>query len=98
VRVESRGRFGGVLPLPRFVQHPLTALIVAAAHVYLSSGHLLELFSGRGVHWTDLWKGFGALAGAYVFTALASRGLARRRILVRASDEADRHSMVSPSL
>jgi hypothetical protein len=27
------------------------------------------------VEWTHIWKGFGALAGAYVFAALASRGL-----------------------
>jgi hypothetical protein len=97
MRGESKGRFGRALPLPRFVQHPLTALIGAAAHVYLASGHLLELFSGRGVHWTDIWKGFGALAGAYVFTALASRALVGQRASARSSDEADRQSLVSPS-
>ena len=35
-----------------------------------------SLFAGD-VQWTHIWKGFGALAGAYVFAALASRGLAR---------------------
>jgi hypothetical protein len=98
VRGEGKGRFRGALPLPRFVQHPLTLLIVAAAHVYLASGHLIDLFSGRGVHWTDIWKGFGALAGAYVFTALASRALARQRPSARASDDTDRQSVVSPSM
>jgi hypothetical protein len=98
MRGASKGRFGGALPLPRFVQHPLTLLLVAAAHVYLASGHLMDLFSGRGVHWTDLWKGFGALAGAYVFTALASRGSARQRTSAPSSDETDRQSLVSPSM
>jgi len=66
------------LPLPAFVLHPLTAVGIAVMHVYLASGHLSKLFSGP-VHWTDMWKGFGALAGAYVFAALASRGFARRK-------------------
>ena len=97
MKAESKSRFGGVLPLPRFVRHPLTLLIVAAAHVYLASGHLIDLFSGRGVHWTDIWKGFGALAGAYVFTALASRGMARQRASALSNAETDRQSMASPS-
>jgi len=67
--------FRFVLPLPAFVLHPLTAAGVAAVHVYLAAGHLAELAAGN-VEWTHLWKGFGALAGAYVFAALASRGLA----------------------
>jgi hypothetical protein len=37
---------------------------------------LVNLFSGD-VQWTHFWKGFGALAGAYLFAALASRGLAQ---------------------
>ena len=97
MKTESRSRPGGALPLPRFVQHPLTSLIVAGVHVYLASGHLLQLFSGRGVHWTDIWKGFGALGGAYVFTALASRSLARQRASALASEEPERQSMASPS-
>jgi hypothetical protein len=64
-----------VLPLPRFVLHPFTAAGIAVLHVYLAQGHLFKLFSAP-VQWTDIWKGFGALAGAYVFAALASRGLA----------------------
>jgi hypothetical protein len=97
MKTESQRRFGGVLPLPRFVQHPLTSLIVAAVHVYLAGGHLVNLFGGSGVQWTDVWKGFGALGGAYVFTALASRALARQRTSFHASGEADRQSMASPS-
>ena len=27
------------------------------------------------MEWTHIWKGLGALGGAYVFAALASRGL-----------------------
>ena len=69
--------FRFVLPLPGFVLHPLTAVVVAAVHVYLAFGHLSELFGGE-LQWTHIWKGFGALGGAYVFAALASRALARR--------------------
>jgi hypothetical protein len=67
-----------ILPLPAFVLHPLTALFLGAVHIYLATGHLSKLFGGP-IHWTDIWKGFGALAGAYVFAALASRGLAQHR-------------------
>jgi hypothetical protein len=63
-----------VLPLPRLFLHPVTALLVAAVHVYLSWGHLGSLATGD-LRWTHFWKGFGALAGAYVFAALASRSL-----------------------
>jgi hypothetical protein len=66
------------LPLPAFVLHPLTALILAAVHVYLATAHLAELAAGH-VDWTHLWKGFGALAGAYVFAALASRRVSSPR-------------------
>ena len=69
--------FRFVLPLPTFTFHPLTAALIAATHVYLAAEHLLKLFGGE-VTWTNIWKGFGALAGAYVFAALASRGLAKR--------------------
>jgi hypothetical protein len=72
VKVRNAARFRTVLPLPAFVLHPLTALIIAAVHVYLAGGHLLKLFGGE-VTWTNIWKGFGALAGAYVFAAVASR-------------------------
>ena len=60
------------LPLPAFVLHPLTSVMLAVVHVYLATGHLIELVAGH-VEWTHIWKGFGALAGAYVFAALASR-------------------------
>ena len=66
------------LPLPAFVLHPFTALLIALMHVYLAAGHLLKL-SGGEMTWTNIWKGFGALGGAYVFAALASRGLVRRK-------------------
>jgi hypothetical protein len=66
----TRSKF--VLPLPRFVFHPVTTLAVAAVHVYLASVHLIALAAGQ-VNWTNIWKGFGALLGAYVFAALASR-------------------------
>ncbi len=88
-------RFGRPLPLPRFVQRPTTSLIVAGVHVYLASGHLSTLFGGGGVHWTDIWKGFGAPAGAYVFAALASRGLARQRVPTLDRGEAEQRSAVS---
>src|SRR5215475_1054349 len=69
-----RPRF--ILPLPRFVLRPYTAVAIAAVHVYLGVGHLSKLFGGE-VEWTHIWKGFGSIGGAYVFAALASRGLAR---------------------
>jgi len=65
-----------VLPLPGFVMHPLTTAAIAVVHVYLAAGHLWSLIGGE-VQWEHGWKGFGALGGAYVFAALASRGLAR---------------------
>jgi hypothetical protein len=68
--------FRFVLPLPSFVLSPLTAAVIAAVHVYLAAGHLWQLIAGD-VQWTHCWKGFGALAGVYVFAALASRGFAR---------------------
>jgi hypothetical protein len=64
------------MPLPGFVLNPITALVIAAVHVYLAAGHLSKLFGGE-ITWTNIWKGFGALAGAYVFAALASRGLTK---------------------
>jgi hypothetical protein len=66
---------GFVLPLPGWVLYPYTALFIAAIHVYLGVGHLTELFRGPP-QWTDIWKGFGAMFGAYVFAALATRGFA----------------------
>ena len=65
-----------VLPLPGFVLHRYTAVVIAVVHVYLSAGHLSKLFAGD-LEWTHFWKGFGALAGAYIFAALATRGFAR---------------------
>ena len=69
-------RHNFVLPLPRFVLHPFTAASIATAHVYLAFGHLSKLFGGEA-QWTHFWKGFGALLGAYVFAALASRRFAK---------------------
>lgn len=66
------------LPLPGWVLSPYTAIVIAAVHVYLSIGHLSVLFHGSA-QFTDFWKGFGALGGAYVFAALATRGFARSR-------------------
>jgi hypothetical protein len=65
-----------VLPLPSFVLQPYTAVVIAIVHIYLSVGHLSNLFGGD-VQWTHFWKGFGSLGGAYVFAALATRGFAR---------------------
>jgi hypothetical protein len=67
-----------VLPLPRFVWHPFSAMAIAAVHLYLAAGHVSELMLGN-VEWTHIWKGSGALGGAYVFVALASRTLSARR-------------------
>jgi hypothetical protein len=64
------------LPLPAFVLHAYTAVAIAILHLYLAAGHLTKLFGGD-LQWTHVWKGFGALAGAYIFAALASRGITR---------------------
>jgi hypothetical protein len=65
-----------VLPLSDFVLQPCTAIVIALVHIYLSVGHLSQLFGGD-VQWTHFWKGFGSLGGAYVFAALATRGFAQ---------------------
>ena len=77
MRESVLARTAPVLPLPSFVLRPLASVIVAVAHVYLALSHLVPLFGGEW-QWTHVWKGVGALAGAFVFAALASRGLARR--------------------
>ena len=41
----------------------------------MSSPRTSELFRGPP-QWTDIWKGFSAMFGAYVFAALATRGFA----------------------
>jgi hypothetical protein len=74
--MNAQGTLRFVLPLPGFVLHRYTALVIAIVHIYLSLGHLSKLFGGE-LQWTHFWKGFGALAGAYIFAALASRGFAR---------------------
>src|SRR5215831_1229006 len=75
-----------VLPLPGFVLHPLTSVVVCVVHIYLAIGHLGPLAAGD-VQWTHIWKGFGALAGAYVFAALASRRMSVGRCLSPVPDE-----------
>lgn len=70
-------RYRFVLPLPRFVMHPIASVTVSAVHLYLAAGHLAEFASGK-IEWTPFWKGFGALFGAYVFAALASRRMSNR--------------------
>ncbi|MGC1645903.1 MAG: hypothetical protein WA741_08745 [Candidatus Sulfotelmatobacter sp.] len=76
MKVHGGMSLRAALPLPAFVLHPLTAAGIAVMHVYLAAGHLLI---GGEVTWTNVWKGFGALAGAYLFAALASRGRVKRR-------------------
>ena len=67
-----------VLPLPRFLFNPLIFVAIAAIHTYLSVEHLSHLVAGE-IEWTHIWKGFGAVIGAYVFAALATRRFAVRR-------------------
>lgn len=88
-----RGR-SFALPLPAFVLHPVTALVIACTHIYLGAGHLLKLFNGD-VQWTHFWKGFGALAGAYVFAALASRRLVRLPGQQQGQQQSRQHEMMS---
>jgi len=78
MRENDSQKRGMVLPLPSFVLQPITAVIISVVHIYLAAGHLFHLFSGE-VFWEHIWKGFGALGGAYVFAAIASRGFARKK-------------------
>jgi hypothetical protein len=68
-----------MLPLPRFVLHPLTAMAIAVTP---------RLSGRRSCGVTHIWKGTGALFGAYVFAALASRRAAKplRRTIVKECD------------
>lgn len=63
------------LPLPGLVTGRPFCLLLAAIHFWLGCGHLGALARGA-LAWTHVWKGFGAVLGAYVFVALA---LGRRR-------------------
>ena len=76
VKGDKPVAFRFVLPLPSFVLHPLTSVVVCVVHIYLAVGHLGPLAAGD-VQWTHFWKGFGSLGGAYVFAALATHGSAR---------------------
>ena len=67
--------FRTVLPLPAFVLHPLTAVVIAAVHVYLAFGHLSELIGGD-IQWTHIWKGFGAWP-AHTFRGAGRRSIGR---------------------
>jgi hypothetical protein len=64
-----------MLPLPRFATRPWFFGLLAVVHVYLGGGHLLHLVQ-QPLSWTDTWKGFGAIFGAYYFIALAVRSRA----------------------
>ena len=84
-----------VLPLPRFVLHPLTAAAIAAVHLYLAYGHLTKLAAGE-VEWEHIWKGFGPLLGAYVFAALTSRRIptSLRHALPKPNDDTGHSDLV----
>jgi hypothetical protein len=94
MKVHGGMSLRAALPLPAFVLHPLTAVGIAVMHVYLAAGHLLKLIGGE-VTWTNVWKGFGALAGAYVFAALASRGRVKRRRQDQRIADADEPTQLS---
>jgi hypothetical protein len=46
MKAQDGTAYSLTLPLPAFVLHPLTAVGIAALHVYLAAGHLSKLFSG----------------------------------------------------
>jgi len=60
------------LPLPRFATRPWFFVFLALLHIYMGGGHVLQL-AQLPISWTDIWKGFGAIFGAYYFIALAAR-------------------------
>jgi hypothetical protein len=80
MKVTNAAPFRTVLPLPAFVLHPLTAVVITVAHIYLAAGHLSSLFGGE-VAWTHIWKGFGALGGAYVRGTGVARACPTRRLV-----------------
>src|SRR5262245_37799148 len=92
-----------LLPLPSFLLHPFTSIVVCVVHIYLAFDHLGSLAAGD-VQWTHIWKGFGALAGAYIFAALASRGFAQhedhrrltRLLRPRPGERLDHHEQDAP--
>jgi hypothetical protein len=92
MKARSGMSLRNALPLPAFVLHPLTALVIACVHVYLAAEHLSKLIGGD-VQSTHIWKGFGALAGAYVFAALASRRLAQHKGKRLVSDDVMRSTV-----
>ena len=47
MKVHNPIPFRFVLPLPGFVLRPRTAVVIAAAHVYLAAGHLSRLIAGE---------------------------------------------------
>jgi hypothetical protein len=61
-----------MLPLPRFATRPWFFGLLALLHIYMGGEHLLHLVQ-HPISWTDTWKGFGAIFGAYYFIALALR-------------------------
>ena len=71
--------------LCRVLSFNLSPRCRAAVHVYLAVGQLGELAAGHLI-WTHVWKGFGALTGAYVFAALASRRMSTGRQSSAAED------------
>jgi len=84
-----------VFPLPRFVFHPVTSATIAVVHGYLAYGHLTKLIAGEA-QWLHIWKGFGALFGAYVFTALASRRSATSAKGILPKETEDSHRVPEP--
>ena len=57
-------RFRFVLPLPRFVLQPLTAVVHRRRACLPGRRSPLGVVQLAIVQWTHLWKGFGALGGA----------------------------------
>jgi hypothetical protein len=66
-----------MLPLPRFATRSWFFGFLSLLHVYMGGGHLVHLVQ-HPISWTDVWKGFGAIFGAYYFLALAVRQRRRR--------------------
>jgi hypothetical protein len=58
--------------LPRFATRPWFFVFLALLHVYMGGGHVVQLLQYPASR-TDVWKGFGAIFGAYYFIALAAR-------------------------
>src|SRR5262245_15294889 len=72
--------FRFVLPLPGFVLHPLTSVVVCVVHIYLAVGHLGPLAAGD-IQWTTSGKASERLPALTFSRRWHPEGLPNTRII-----------------